>query len=166
VDLPLPLINTLLDLTLKREPLRIDVNPETVEITDVKLARAQSGLVATGRATPVSVGQSFDLAVDLQGADLQMTDVRAEAQLEDCSSLGILQKVACDARNAGRRTAAQALSAGLRQRYRGHTVRSLIGPQQLEVALAGRPRVLRAELQRLGGREGAVQAEASVDAIK
>jgi hypothetical protein len=161
-ELPLPLLNTLLETALRREPLRIRADPETVEVTNIRFNRGESSLLATGRATPLSVGQSFNLTVDLVGSDLQIGGVQVEADLEDCSSFGVLQRAACTIRNQGRRTAAQALAAGLRQHYQGRTVRSLVGPQQLELNLAGQARQLRAELTRLSAREATLGAEATV----
>ena len=127
----------------------------------MRVARADGRLLVTGRATPRSVGQSFDVAVDLAGADLQVADVRVTAPLEDCASLGILQRLGCDTRNAGRNAAAQALAAGLRRRYRGQLVRALVGPQEMKLDVAGRPLVIRAELQRLATRESTVEADAT-----
>jgi hypothetical protein len=87
--------------------------------------------------------------------------VQVAAQLEDCASMGLLQRLGCDTRNAGRTGAAQALAAGLRRRYRGQLIRTLIGPQEMRFDVAGRPLIVRAELQRLATRDLTVEADAT-----
>lgn len=40
-------------------------------------------------------------------------------------------------------------------------MRTLVGPQELKLDVAGRPLVMRAELQRLANREATVEADAT-----
>jgi hypothetical protein len=161
LELPFPFLNALLEAATRREPLRIRVDPEEIEVTEVRLARGGAGPILTGRATPRSVAQPFHIEVDLGGNDLQVIDVRASAVLEDCASQGIVERISCNARNAGRNTAAAALAGGLRAQYRGRLVRALLGQQALALELAGVPVVLRPELLRLWSHEGALRAEAT-----
>jgi hypothetical protein len=161
IDLPLGFINALVQDVLARGPIRVPVDPEEVALSDVRVAQADGRLLVTGRATPRSVGQSFDVVVDLAGADLQVADVQVTAPGEDCAAMGVLQRLGCDTRNAGRAGAAQALAAGLRQRYRGQLVRTLVGPQEMKFDVAGRPLIVRAELQRLATHESTVEADAT-----
>ena len=161
MDLPLTFINAIVQTVLARGPIRVPLDPEEVTLTDVRVARTGDHLLVTGRATPRTVAQSFDVAVELAGADLQVADVRVTAPLEDCASLGTLQRLGCDTRNAGRNAVGETLGAALRRRYGGQLVRALVGPQELKLDVAGRPLVMRAELQRLANREATVEADAT-----
>jgi hypothetical protein len=161
LDLPLTFINALVQAVLARGPIKVPLDPEEVTLTDVGVARAGDQIAVTGRATPRSVGQPFDVTVNLAGADLQVADVQVTAPQENCAAQGPLQRLGCNSRNAGRTAAAEALAAGLRQRYRGQLVRALVGPQQMKLDVAGRPLQVRAELQRLGARESTVESDAT-----
>jgi hypothetical protein len=69
--------------------------------------------------------------------------------------------VACNARNAARSAAAEAVAAGLRQQYRGRLVRDFVGAQRIDLGLAGQPLPLQAEVLRLGARGSIVQVDAA-----
>jgi hypothetical protein len=58
-----------------------------------------------GLATPRSVRQPLRVLADLAGEDLQIAEFRVDSELEDCSNVGLLQKVECRARNAARSAA-------------------------------------------------------------
>jgi hypothetical protein len=107
------------------------------------------------------VAQPFDVTVELAGADLQVSDVRVSAPLEDCASLGLVERLGCRARNAGRETAAHAFAAGLRQEYRGRLVRQIIGRQPLAFDLAGRRFTVQGEITRLGATDASLRADAA-----
>ncbi len=64
IDLPLGFINALVQEVLARGPIRVPLDSEEVALSDVRVAQADGRLLVTGRATPRSVGQSFDVAVD------------------------------------------------------------------------------------------------------
>lgn len=75
--------------------------------------------------------------------------------------MGLLQKVACNARNTARSAAAEVVAAGLRQQYRGRLVRDFVGGQRIELGLAGQPLPLQADVLRLGARGSIVQIDAA-----
>jgi hypothetical protein len=158
-ELPLPFVGALLAAAQRRGPFEVRLDSEIVEVSDVRVAAQGSGLQVTGTATPRSLRQSMRLAADLAGEDLEIAELRVDAELEDCSGVGLLQKVGCNARNAARSAAAEAAAAGLRQRYRGRLVRDLVGAQRIDLGLAGQPLELRAEPLRFTARGGAVHID-------
>jgi hypothetical protein len=125
------------------------------------VAAQGAGLQVTGTATPRSVRQPLRVVADLAGEDLQIAEVRVDAELEDCSGVGLLQKVACNARNTARSAAAEVVAAGLRQQYRGRLVRDFVRGQRIDLGLAGQPLTLQAEVLRLGARGSIVQIDAA-----
>jgi hypothetical protein len=160
VEIPFALVNRLLEGALAPGPIRLRVESEEIELSDLRIAGGGGGPVLTGRASPRSLPQPFDLVIELGGADLQVVEVRAWAPGEDCGALGILERLACNTRNAGRTAAAGALAATLRARYQGQLVRSLVGRQPLHLDLGGRSLVLDAELLTLGAAGATLRAEA------
>jgi hypothetical protein len=160
-ELPLSFVSALLTAVQRRGPFEVRLDSEIVEVSDVRLAAQDAGLQVTGTATPRSVRQPLRVAADLAGEDLQIAEIRVDAELEDCSGVGLLQKVACNARNAARSAAAEAVAASLRQQYRGRLVRDFVGAQQIDLGLAGQPLPLQAEVLRLRARGSIVQVDAT-----
>jgi hypothetical protein len=160
-ELPLTFVSALLAAVQRRGPFEVRLDSEIVEVTDVRVTAQGAGLQVTGMATPRSVRQPLRVAADLAGEDLQIAEVRVDAELEDCSGVGLLQKVGCNARNAARSAAAEAVAAGLRQQYRGRLVRDFVGGQRIDLGLAGQPLPLQAEVLRLGARGSIVQIDAA-----
>jgi hypothetical protein len=160
-ELPLSFVSALLTAVQRRGPFEVRLESEIVEVADVRVTAQGGGLQVMGVATPRSVRQPLRVTADLAGDDLQIAEVRVDAELEDCSGVGLLQKVQCNARNAARSAAAEAVAAGLRQQYRGRLVRDLVGAQRIDLGLAGQPLPLQAEVLRLVARGSAVQIDAT-----
>jgi len=160
-ELPLSFVNALLAAVQRPGPFEVRLDSEIVEVADVRVAAQAAGLQVTGTATPRSVRQPLRVAADLAGEDLQIAELRVDAELEDCSGVGLLQKVACNARNTARSAAAEAVAAGLRQLYRGRLVRDFVGAQRIDLALAGHSLPLHAEVLRLRARGSLVQIDAA-----
>jgi len=160
-ELPLSFVSALLAAVQRRGPFEVRLDSEIVEVADVRVAAQGAGLQVTGMATPRSVRQPLRVTADLAGEDLQIAEVRVDAQLEDCSGVALLQRVACNARNAARSAAGEAVAAALRQQYRGRLVRDFIGGQRIDLGIAGQPLPLQAEVLRLGARGSVVQIDAA-----
>jgi hypothetical protein len=160
-ELPVSFVNALLAAVQRPGPFEVRLDSEIVEVADVRVAAQAAGLQVTGTATPRSVRQPLRVAADLAGEDLQIAELRVDAELEDCSGVGLLQKVACNARNTARSAAAEAVAAGLRQQYRGRLVRDFVGAQRIDLALAGHSLPLHAEVLRLRARGSLVQIDAA-----
>jgi hypothetical protein len=164
IEMPLALANEILDRVSRRNPIHVKMEPEEIALSDLHVARGGPGLVVTARATSVSVGEPFDVAVELGGADLQIADSRVSPVLEDCSRVGVIERLACSARNAGRGAAAQALAAALRQQVQGKLVRMLLGTRSFSLDLGGRAVTVTGAFSRLGAREDALNGDVVVAA--
>jgi hypothetical protein len=162
IEMPLPLANAILDGVSRQNPIRVKVDPEEIALSDLHVARVGPGLVVTARATSVTVGERFDVAVDLGGADLQITDSRVSPVLEDCRTVGMIERLACSTHNAGRGAAALALATALRQQFQGKLVRSLLGTRSLSFDLGGRAVTVTGAFSRLGAREDALSGDVVV----
>jgi hypothetical protein len=160
-ELPLSFVSALLAALQRRGPFEVRLESEIVEVADVRVVAQGAGLQVTGMATPRSVRQPLRVVADVAGEDLQIAEVRVDPELEDCSGVGLLQKVECRARNAARTAAAEVVAAGLRQQYRGRLVRDFVGAQRIDLGLAGQPLPLQAEVLRLVARGSSVQVDAA-----
>ena len=137
-------------------PLVLDVEGQTIEVRglqiwgappsgkDVKDVKDGNGkVVVRGRATSSALRESQRLTLEAEGADLRISDVRAEPETEDCSAASALAALGCRARNTARAAAAAAVTSAMASRYRGHLLRTLLPPSPFSFELGGRPLTLR-----------------------
>jgi hypothetical protein len=149
LDLPYGAANVILRQLSGAEPLAIPVDREVIDLQNLSVIPASgASALVVGTATPRSVRETVRMTVAIGGAELKVTGLRADAQLENCAALGTLAAMACNARNAARNTAAAALAAALSQKYQGRLVRDLAGPQAPSIEAGGRRVELRGELTR------------------
>lgn len=150
-ELPYGLANQVLRVLTGTQPLAIPIDRDVVDLQSAAIAGAGGGVTVTGWATPRSIRETARLTVQAGGAELGVIGIRADAQLENCTALGMLAAIGCNTRNAGRNAAAAAFGAALANRYQGQLVRDLAGPQELRFDAGGRRFELRGDLLHLGG---------------
>jgi hypothetical protein len=124
-------------------PLVLEFERQAVEVRALQLSGSNGLFTVRGRATPRAIQESLRLAIESAGADLKITEVRAEPELEDCSGASALAALGCRARNTARAAAAAAVASGMTSRYRGQHVRSLLAPPPFSFEIGGRRLTLR-----------------------
>ncbi len=163
VGATLELANRILALYTQDDPLVLQVQGDTVEIRALQLSGATGSLTLTGRATSRSLAQSLRVGIDAAGADLEISQVRAEAETEDCSGASFMAAVACRGRNAARAAGAAAFAAGMNAHYRGQPLRALVVPPPFSFEVAGRRLTLRPTLLRASSAAGVVTLYGGLD---
>ncbi|MES1207667.1 MAG: hypothetical protein ABUS79_17150 [Pseudomonadota bacterium] len=155
-DLPLAFANQILRQLTSPQPLAVPIDRDVIDVQGVALAGVgggggvgTGGLTVTGSATPRSLRETARVTVQVGGGETRVLSIRADAQMESCSGLGVLAALACNTRNAGRNAAAGAFGAAMTQRYQGQAVRDLAGPQVFRFDVGGRRLELRGELSRM-----------------
>jgi hypothetical protein len=151
-EIPARFANPLLRRLTGTEPLVIPVSGDEIEVQNVALSGTGTGenarLTLEGIATPRSVRETLRWTLLAAGEPLRFASVRASAELEDCSALGTMAALGCNARNVARTAAAEAFAQALTQRYQGQLVHELASPVDLRFAVAGQRIVLRGDLLR------------------
>lgn len=135
--------NRVLALYSGEGPLVLEVDRQQVEIRNVQLGGSDGALTVRGRATSRAVAESAQVQMVATGADLQLAEVRAEGEREDCGGLSGGAAMRCTVRNAARGPAAAALAAAMTSHYRGKLLRTLIAPPRFSFEVDGRPMTLR-----------------------
>ncbi len=95
------------------------------------------------------------------GADLQVADVQVTAPLEDCASMGVLSASAATPATPAARAPPRHWPPACANVTAASWYALLVGPQEMKFDVAGRPLIVRAELQRLATRESTVEADAT-----
>jgi len=124
-------------------PLVLDVERQSIEIRSIQIAGGEATLSVSGRATSRAVAETALVHIESAGPDLRLSQVRAEAELENCGGQGGVADARCNIRNATRGPAAAALAAALTSRYRGQALRTFIAPPPFSFDLGGRRMTLR-----------------------
>jgi hypothetical protein len=150
VELPYTLANQVLRQFAGMQPLPIRVDREVIDVQNVSIAPAGPGVMVTGAATPRSIRETVRLTVQTGGADLRVTSLRADPQLENCAGLSVLAAIGCNTRNAGRGAAAAAFGAAMTQKLQGQLVRELAGPQDFRFDGGTRRLTLQGDLRYTG----------------
>jgi hypothetical protein len=151
-ELPAGFANQVLRTLSGGQPLAISVDRDIVDVQNLSISFGASGGAAlVGLATPRSLRETVRITVGVSGPDLKVVSVRADAQLENCATVGGLSAITCNARNAARSTAAAAVGAAASQKYQGRLVRELAGSQTLVIDFGGRRVGLTGELTRTAG---------------
>ena len=149
-EIPAGFANQLLRRLTGAQPLVIPVNGEEIEIQNVGLSGTGAGenarLTLEGTATPRSVRETLRWSLLATGEPLRLASLRTTAQMEDCSALGTMAGLGCNARNVARTAAAEAFAQALTQRYQGQLVHELGSPIDLRFTVAGQRIVLRGDL--------------------
>jgi hypothetical protein len=135
--------NRIVALYSEDGPLVLELDRQTVEIRSLQISGGDGTLVVRGRATSRAVAETAQMRIESTGADLRLSDVRADAETEDCRGLSGAASVRCTVRNAARGPAASALAAAMTSRYRGKLLRTLIVPPPFSFELGGRRMTLR-----------------------
>jgi hypothetical protein len=149
-DLPHQLANQILARVSRPGPFVVELDRETVELRDLAISGNGAGVSIIGLGTPRSVRETARMSVDAGGRDLAIESVRAEPELESCSTRPLLDRLACGGRNTARSAAASALAASLTHRYQGQLVRVLAGVQELALDLPGYRLALSGDILRIG----------------
>jgi len=144
-------------------PLELPVDRETVEIRGAQISGGEGALAVQGRATARSVAESARVRIESAGADLRLSDVRADPELEDCSALSGAASLRCGIRNAARGPAAAALASALAARYRGKLLRSLIPAPPFSFEVGARRVTLRLTPTRASATGGNVIVHGKAD---
>jgi hypothetical protein len=131
-------VNALVALYTRDEPFTLPVEGQTVEIRALQVTGGEGALTLEGRAQLRGIAEVAHLTIAADGADLTISEVKADPDLEDCGSLPALSALGCRARNAARGAAAAALAASLTTRYRGEPVRSLTRLPPVSFEVGGR----------------------------
>jgi hypothetical protein len=155
--------NALLTLFTRDEPFTLKVEGQMIEIRSLELQGAEGTLTLKGRAQARGIAEVAHLAITASGRDLAITDARADAELEDCASLGTVAALACRARNGARAGAAAALATALLERYRGEPLRSLAPLPPASFELGGRRFDLRLTPTRLSATAAGLLASGTAD---
>ena len=163
VGATLALANRILALYTQDAPVVLQLQGDTVEIRSLQLSGGTGSLTLTGRATSRSLAQSLRVGIDAAGADLEISQVRAEAESEDCSGASFMAAVGCRGRNAARAAGAAAFAAGMNAHYRGQPLRALVVPPPFSFDVAGRRMTLRPTLLRVGCAAGVVTLYGGLD---
>jgi hypothetical protein len=124
-------------------PLVLDLDRQTVEIRGIQISGGEGALTVRGRATSRAVSESARISIESAGSDLRLAEVRAEAEMEDCSGLAGAASLRCNVRNTARGPAAAALAAAMTSRYRGRLLRTLVAPPPFSFEVGGRRMTLR-----------------------
>jgi hypothetical protein len=152
----LPLANRVVSLYSADGPLELAVDRETVEIRGVQISGGEGALAVRGRATARTIAESALVRLESSGADLRLSDVRADPELEDCSALSGAASIKCNVRNTARGPAAAAIAAAISSRYRGQLLRTLIAPPPFSFAVGGRTLLLQLAPTRAAAVNGAI----------
>jgi hypothetical protein len=151
-EIPARFANQLLRRLTGTQPLVIPVQSDEIEIQNVLLSGTGTGenarLSLEGTATPRSVRETLRWNLLATGEPLRLSTIRASAQMEDCSALGTMAALGCNARNVARTAAAEAFAQALTRRYQGQLVHELASPIDLRFSIAGQRIVLRGDLLR------------------
>ena len=135
--------NRVVTLYSEDGPLVLQLDRQEVEIRNLQIGAGEGTLTVRGRATSRAVAESAQVQIESSGADLKLTDVRAEAETEDCRALSGGASMRCTVRNAARGPAAAALAAAMTSRYRGKPLRTFIAPPPFSFEVGGRRMTLR-----------------------
>jgi hypothetical protein len=169
VEVPLTTLNVLLRRRTAGSPITIALQGDEIDLRNISVQSVGRGaatkVTATGSATPRSIRETVQWTVNLAGDPLLVSSVRAVAQLEDCAGQGALAGIACDLRNGGRSTAAEAFAATLTNRYGGQAVHVLASPIDARFSVAGRSIHLSGDLLRVGGGRAGLAAAGNVSAV-
>ena len=162
-EVPLTTINVVLRRLTGSTPITLTLEDDRLDLRTISVRAVGSGVAAkvavTGTATPQSIRETVAWTLNLAGDPLSVASVQAAAQLERCAGLGTLAAIACDLRNGGRATAAEAFAATLTNRYGGRPVHELLSPIHTRVSVAGRPIHFSGDVLRIAaGRAGIVAA--------
>jgi hypothetical protein len=144
-------------------PLVLDVNRQDVEIRGLQLSAGEVTLALNGRATSRQLSESARISIEASGQDLKLTEVRAEAETEDCSALSGGASMRCSVRNAARGPAASALGAAMTARYRGQLLRTLVVPPPFSFEIGGRRMTLRLTPTRASAGAGSLIVHAKTE---
>jgi hypothetical protein len=151
------------------KPLTIALQGDEIDLRNISVQSTGRGAAAkvtvTGAATPRSIRETVQWTVNLAGDPLLVSSVRAVAQLEDCAGQGALAGIACDLRNGGRSTAADAFAATLTNRYGGQAVHVLASPLDTRFTVAGRRLHLSGDLLRVAGGRAGLAATGNLSAV-
>ena len=146
-------------------PLVLALDGQTFEIRGVQLDGGDGALSVRGRATARAFAETARVRIDAAGADLRLSEVRADPELDDCSAVTGTSYARCSLRNAARGPAAAALAAAMTTRLRGRLVRALVAPPPFAFDVAGRRMTLRLTPTRAAAIGGAVivHGQAEID---
>ena len=146
-------------------PLVLELDGHTFEIRGVQLEGGDGALSIRGRATARAFAETARVRIDAAGADLRLSEVRADPELDDCRAQTGTSYARCNLRNAARGPAAAALAAAMTARLRGRLVRALIAPPPFAFEVGGRRMTLRLTATRAAVHGGAVivHGQAEVD---
>jgi hypothetical protein len=137
-----PLANRVVALFTQDGPLLLELEGQAVEVRALQISGGNGLLTVRGRATPRALQESVRLAIEATGADLKISEVRAEAELEDCAAASALAALTCRARNAARAAAVAAIASSMTAHYRGQLLRVLLAPPPFSFEIGGRHLVL------------------------
>jgi hypothetical protein len=137
-----PLANRVVSLFTQDGPLILELERQAVEVRALQISGGNGSLTVRGRATPRALQESVRLAIDASGADLKISEVRAEAELEDCAAASALAALPCRARNAARAAAVAAIASSMTAHYRGQLLRVLLAPPPFSFEIGGRHLIL------------------------
>jgi hypothetical protein len=133
-----PLANRMLAFFGQDGPLVLPLEGQSIEIREIQLGGAEGALTARAKATSRELQETLRLTIESSGADLKITRVAAEPELESCAELSTFAALGCKARNAARMGAASAAAAAITNRYRGERLRALSpAPPETSVELEG-----------------------------
>ena len=163
VGATLALANRVVALFSADGPLELALDRETVEIRGVQISGGEGTLAVRGRATARTIAESALVRLESSGADLRLTDVRADPELEDCGALSGAASLRCNVRNTARGPAAAALAAAMASRYRGKPLRTLAVPPPFSFEVGGRRLTLRLTPMRAAATGGAVIVHGKAD---
>jgi hypothetical protein len=163
VSATLPFINRVVAFLGQDGPMLLTFDREIVEIREVQVAGAEGSIVVRGRATLRSTGDSLRVTFESTGPDLKISQVRAEADVEDCGGASAFAGLGCRARNVARTAAASAAAAALTGRYRGQPLRVLAEPPPFSLDLGGRTATLRLTPLRVGATGPGLVVPAKLD---
>src|SRR6266540_442465 len=124
-------------------PLVLQLDRQAVEIRKLQIGGGEGTLTVHGRATWSAVSESAQVHIESAGTDLRLTDVRADAETEDCRALSGAASVRCTVRNAARGPAASAMTGAMTASYRGKPLRTFIAPPPFSFEVGGRRMTLR-----------------------
>jgi hypothetical protein len=137
-----PLANRVVALFTQDGPLILELEGQAVEVRALQVSGGNGLLTIRGRATPRALQESVRLAIEASGADLKISEVRVEAELEDCAAASALAALPCRARNAARTAAVAAIASSLTAHYRGQLLRVLLAPPPFSFEIGGRHLIL------------------------
>jgi hypothetical protein len=163
VGATLSLANRVVALYSADGPLVLEMDRQTVEIRNAQISGGDGALAVRGQATAREVGESALVRIESSGADLRLTDVHADPELEDCSAQSGAASFRCNIRNRARGPAAAALAAAMSSRYRGKLLRTLILAPPFSFDVGSRRLTLRLTPTRASATGGAVVVHGKVD---